>query len=354
MGDLVPYDARHVPRAFGLTNTGVICYFNALLQGLASCPSLVTTVIENHKLMGETATGRAFYSFMRAVQESATNPDFVVDGGHSSRVLAALVADVQRHRPRFQFGGGMESATEGLTLLLDMIEPPSAKAPLAEDGEARVCQTEAVASVGQQAHPVLSLFHLRLRDRVWCRSCQAAGEAHQGVVSHRVDRQYQYMYMHYDGCLNKAISTPEEFTTCLLKNLQFLEDFKCEDCRKAGRPEAPPKGQVFRLYEVRRIPSVLVIIFNQYTAHTQRYYPEEFTLDGATKDKKLRFRLVSQLEHSGSLHSGHYWARAVRRAESSTDATLQTHTLNDASVSPGRLGPAASVYTLLYHYVRTE
>ena len=43
---LQPYDAQYVPSGFKLRNTGVMCYFNSLLQGLIGCSSFNKTMLE--------------------------------------------------------------------------------------------------------------------------------------------------------------------------------------------------------------------------------------------------------------------------------------------------------------------
>lgn len=339
MGDLVPFDPGAVPPPFGQANTGAICYFNALLQALASCPSLVAAVAANPELLGKTLTGRALYNYMCAVREAASRSGFVVDATHSTRILAAMVADIRARRPGFVFGAGMESATEGLVFLLDMLEPPSEKAALMSE-EQLATEPETV-SEGQKNNPVYELFNMRIRNRLWCRSCQeAAGTPASGVISQRVDRLYQFNYMSYDA---HPIRTPGDFVSHFKQDIEQLLDYKCEGCRTRAPSGAP--SRVYRISELRRIPNIFVVTFNQYRTHIERYFPEEFELDGAS-GKKLKYRLVAQIEHAGSCAGGHYWTKALRKV----DGALVPYALNDASVGPAPLGPNANVYTLFYHY----
>jgi len=375
---LTAYNPALVPPPYGLMNTGVICYFNALLQGLASCPSLVERALENRELMARTKTGAAFYKYMEDVRRAAADPTFRVDDRHAMTLLGELVQELRTRRPGVQFGGGMESAMEGMVFLFEMMEPPSPPAAKPGDSEERISTVEAAATEGQKTHPVFQLFDMKVRDRVWCRVCQAAGEAHQGITSLRIDRQYQYYFFDYDNWrekeTGKPVSTPEEFRDLLLKNIQYLEDFKCEFCKKAGRPELPggqmcstcrrgdyahcqkegrrceeERTNILRVYDVRFVPTVLVILFNQYQEHKHRYFPEEFKIPGV-KGQSYKYKLVAQLEHSGSLHSGHYWARCIRNQ----DGELRPFALNDSGVGAAALGPAASVYALFYHYAGTD
>jgi hypothetical protein len=366
MADLIPFDEKGLPRPFGLNNTGVICHFNALLQGLATCTAFTQTVAANRDYMAKTPTGSALYNYVRAVQSSAADPTFQVDMSHSGRVLAALIGDLRHRRPRFQFGNGMESATEGLVLLLDMVEPPSEKASSVEEEGA-----DAAASEGQRTNPIARLFHIRIRDRVWCRACSkgslrsdldAPGAA--GIVSTRHDMLYQFNYFHYDLRKQQAEKdaaatgvpmqeSPKDFASGLLARLDPLIDYTCEQCTGAGRKTT--RDQVYRLYEMRRMPTILVVIFNQYVNHTKRYFPKRIRIEGVLAGGDLTYRQVAQIEHSGSLHGGHYWARGVRQSRALPVAgadppPASAHVLNDGTTAPNVLGPEASVYTVIYHF----
>lgn len=367
------YDDDYVPAGFALNNVGAICHFNALMQGLASCPSLVKSVIDNRDYMAKTATGGALYNFMRAVELSSKavrdGGDFIVDATHSLRVLQALIGDLCKRRPKTRFTTGMESATEGLVLLLDMVEHPSEVASAPED-ETAASTTDAAATVGQWDNPIARLFQMRIRDRVWCKLCAeddkakaaaetaASGTASEiavdspknppGVVSLRLDTMYQYNYFHFDT--TDKVTTPHAFASHLLKQVNALSGFKCEKCAAAGR-KVPAPRTAFRLYEMRLIPPILVVLFNQYQGHRQRYFPQRFRVEGANKGVWLRYRQVAQIEHSGNLHSGHYWTRGLRRVQTIVGPAVQPHLLNDSQVSPGQgLMPTPSVYTVIYHY----
>ena len=59
----------------------------------------------------------------------------------------------------------------------------------------------------------------------------------------------------------------------------------------------------------------------------------------------LKYRLVAQIEHSGGLEGGHYWARCLRGG-----GALQAFMLNDTGISPARFGPSAETYIVVYHF----
>lgn len=358
-----PFDPERVPPPFGLANTGAICHFNALLQGLAACPGFTDTVAANRAYMAQTQTGRALYNYARAVQAAspaAAAPGFEVDCSHSSRILQAMVADLQVRRPKTRFGFGMEGASEGLTLLMDMIEPASAPSRRDATGAAEPgVWHDAEASAGQGANPVANLFMMRVIDRVWCERCHAAGrrgpevpgDQRPGVVSYRVDVQYSYNFFQHSA----VVAAPHTFAQNLLAHHSEVEDYKCEVCARAGEasgagaPEGP--GRIFRSYRMARVPPVLPVVFNQYARPSQHYFPSSFQLKSSS-NTLLVYRVVAQLEHSGSAQGGHYWARALRSPQTRARGEPNVpHVLNDMSCSSiGSLGPNPAVYIVLYHY----
>ncbi len=344
-----PFDAAALPRPFGLNNTGVICHFNSLLQGLATCPAFISAVTGNVSYMSRTATGGALYNFARAVKESADREGFVVDPSHSERAIRALVGDLRRRRPNIGFGSGMESASEGLALLLDMCEPESGTST------ADAARADAVASAGQATNPVSAVFMQRTVVQTWCEQCHRRGRrgpdvparCKPGVVAYRRDISYQRHFFNH----TPDLKTPAGFARALVSTVDALQDYKCEACEAAG--DDPKKGQVYRSYRMMRAPPVLQVVFNQYAGHTWHYFPHLFRLRSGAGGHFV-YRAVAQVEHSGTLSGGHYWAKALRRAP---PGGLAKYTLNDSMFSPAgpqAIAPSAQTYMVFYHFDREE
>lgn len=98
---VVKLEISRIPRAYGLTNTGVICYFNALLQSLHTCTSIHSQL---HLLDDGNDIHREFKKFMQGACNNV-----------------ALLQALCRKYPKF--GHGQESAREALSLLLDEMPP---------------------------------------------------------------------------------------------------------------------------------------------------------------------------------------------------------------------------------------
>lgn len=326
------YDPGFVPQRFGLNNTGVICHLNSLLQGIVGCSAVVRAAAANRDYLGKTATGRAFYDFIwEAVPASrlAGSGPFTAGVALENRspgVLHALVADLRARRPHFRYGPSQESASEGLVLLLDMIDDPSP-----EPVGVGVDEKTGAETLVYEENPIARLFYHRYQAVVYCKDCKKS-------VSEEPDVAVQFNLFHFDG-LKKKPRTPAEFGEMLRSQVSFLEDYRCEECGK--------KAGGFRHYLLRMVPEVLVTLFNLYRdrrAQTIRYVPTRIPFPGL-RGTQLIYRQVAQVEHFGSCAGGHYIARGLR-------ADGQVYRLDDSSAVLSVFGPSPDVYMVFYHSER--
>lgn len=326
------YDPARALRPFGLRNTGVICYFNALLQAVGACTQAVAAA--RAPADGpRTRTGAALAAFFAAAEGGAA-PD-------GAAVLAALAADLAARRPGVRFGAGMESASEALVHLLDMAEPePAQGAPacaVAADAESPVAVRAAESS------PLTATFQHRYRGETWCMACRR-------LAARSVDNGVQVALFGCPGAgglsgvgAPLAACPPRDaasFAAAVLGSVSPVEDYRCEACGV--------RGPVLRRLKLAYAPPVVVCLFNVYGVgaggrplpRVAHYFPPEFELPGADA-RPMTYRLVAQVEHAGSLSGGHYWARALR-----ADGV---YALNDSSASkvPG-FSPSPETYLVFY------
>jgi hypothetical protein len=310
------YDAAWAPGPFGLRNTGVICHFNALLQAIAACTAVLRAALGAREYLGRTATGRAFYDFALAAAPAAARPPGCAPFGGaaplesmSAALLRALVGDLRSRRPGFRYGPGQESASEGLVLLLDMLDDPRAAA-------------------GEE-NPVARLFYHRSLASVYCRACRKA-------ASEATDVAVQFNLFHYDDAVAAGLDAagPEAFGDLLRSYAAPLDDYRCEACGARG-------GGV-RHDQLRMVPEVLVVAFNLYGRRRLRPFPPRVVFPGAAGGR-LEYRQVAQVEQTGSLAGGHYTARALR-------AGGAVYAMNDAAFAPAAFGASPNVYLVFYHH----
>jgi ubiquitin C-terminal hydrolase len=313
---LVPLCPSSLPKPFGLNNTGVICYINSLLQALASCTSFTDAILQNPKYYARTGTGSALLSFLRAARPAASvrgTPDVT---SHSSRVLQALTADVRARRPRDRsFGGGQESASEGLAFLLEMILPP-------ED-----------LIYESPAH--LVLYH---RQRYWtkCETCQKLWP--NGQQDHHT----------FPLVTVRPPTNATDFVNDLVLELSEIDPaapYKCADCVGAGRPPQPATRET----HLTLVPEVFICQLTSAYVNNRAtpWFPPTITFDGSN-GRKLKYEVVATVDHVGRLTGGHYTARVLR----SKGAGVEVYRTNDSSVQPGAaFAPDKTSYLVFYHAV---
>ena len=331
-----PLHPAWVPRPFGLVNIGSCCYFNAIMQAFLSAPAAVSAVLGNSALMSTTRTGRALYAFVSSAMSAGSAGTSRTP--ETSTLLSALKSDLKIRRPRTPFANGQESASEGLVLLLEMLEPPerdSMESDSAESSSAAVplCLT----------NPVAEVFYHRTRSSVFCGRCRRE-------VSSLADAGVALQMFHLEG-YGRALDGPGEFEATVRRTFDTIEGYKCPDCGRVDEPS-------LRYTALRLAPEVLVLAFNSYGAlsgqtNSTRWLPEAFGLSRGDAEP-LCYRLVASVDHAGSLGGGHYWTRGLRQSK---DGALTPCRLNDSSVSPAgtRLGGICpNTYLAFYHHFKTK
>jgi hypothetical protein len=339
------YDGNCVPAAFGLHNTGAICYLNAFLQVLAGCPAFSRGVLRNAGYLRGSATGAAMVGYVSAYLADggrAAQPPAPGIEAQSAAVLRALVDDLAARRPHVHFGGGQESASEALVHILDMMEPP--RAPRGPS-----------LAVESAESPITGLFLHRYSCGLHCRGCKNI------VSAATLDHAVSFNLFHIDQ-MRDPPATAADFAKALCQQDSTTEGFRCPECPCPGCGARPVDGacpscktqahpvDAVRRYTLTMVPEIIFCTFNLYVeyggARRPRYFPDrlEFPTHGGGR---LLYRLVGQIEHSGSLSGGHYWARGLR-------ADGRVAVLNDASVATGAFGPSPDTYIIAYNYVERQ
>lgn len=316
------YEPKFIPKPFGLNNTGAICYFNGFLQAIAGCTSFTKAVIKNEELMKRTLTGNAMIKFVKAYTGNQSDIELL-----SSTVLHALVLDLSVRRPHVHFGGGQESASEALIHLLEMMEP-----------------TEGSGS------PITNLFLHRFQDKVHCRICK-------NIVSTTTDLAVNFNLFHIDTMQSKP-QNEEEFSKAMRFQSSITEDYHCPVCPCVNCGIAAVDGKcpncgsksiaatAIRIYNLTMIPEIIFCMFNVYGVRTSRYFPDQIKFP-AVDGGELVYSVVGQVEHSGNIFGGHYWARGLRADGEKNSVFL----INDIHVSPSSFTPTPNTYIVVYNFI---
>lgn len=205
-----------------------------------------------------------------------------VDNIISSKILSSL------HNIKPNFGNGQESASEAFILLIDAINNDQ----------------------------LTSLFLNRFRCFTKCNSCN-------NISDEKKDHSIIINLFHIDNL------TPEN----ILKYTNDIPDYKCERCKNVG---------AIRYYRLTMLSEIIVVCFNVYFTKKKYNFPDILTFPG--KEKNLNYKLISQIEHIGSLNGGHYWSRVLRKNN-------KCYICNDHSISESVLTPTNNTYIVMYHII---
>lgn len=292
---------------FGLNNTGAICYFNSLLQAILSCQSIYNTVqdITIDSDLNKTLTGRTFVQTVRTAMGNNAGEC----AASSSKLLSALIADLEEKIGKTNFGKMQESASEGFVWLLDMMENPESK-----------------------VHPITKLFRHRYEIEYYCQNCK-------DIVSVQEDSGISINLFFYDEW-HKPISDAATFADAIRVHLSYTDKgYKCPKCKRVVNG--------IRRYTLTRTPEIMVCLFNQYVDKKLRYFPTAFKIPDQNNSAHV-YQLVAQVEHSGNLGGGHYVCKATRKAGTTTAPFL----FNDTGVTEiPKLEPTAGTYMIFYQKI---
>jgi ubiquitin C-terminal hydrolase len=227
--------------------------------------------------------------------------------------LRALKSDLKERRPNIKFGNGQESAHEVFILLLDMMEPVSS--------DTEYCPL--LSSIGS---PITKLFLHKCEWDLFCSGCKKS-------ISKKVD--YGVIFdMHHIDWYSGEKNTPGSFSKLIKQHISQVDGSVCPHCSGT---------EICRIYNLKRIPEIVFCSFNVYYQQNRqvRYFPPYLEFNTFKSEGVYTFKLVSQIEHSGTLNGGHYWAKCLRNNG--------VYELNDMCISPTTFQSTPHTYIVVYH-----
>ena len=111
-------------------------------------------------------------------------------------------------------------------------------------------------------------------------------------------------------------------------------------------PNCDIKGNQIKMAKLAMVPEVIVLLFKKYQKIGSKSvavkkdinFPHELQFNNG----KMKYKIVSQCEHSGGINGGHYWALSKRR----NNITY----LNDTSCTNTEdFASSSSTYMVFYH-----
>lgn len=171
---MIKFNHNDLPNKFELYNTGSICYFNSLIQVLATCTSIQSIHFED-----KNEIEIIFHKFIDSVKNNNIDPLI------SSKMLFFL------HKEIPTFGRGQESVSELFVLLINKINNKK----------------------------LTELFVHRFRSRIICNNCKYISEE---------KKEYSTIFTMFHINNN-------EINENSIKNYNVvINDYKCEKCNSYG------------------------------------------------------------------------------------------------------------------------
>ncbi len=284
------YNNEYVVRPFGLQNTGVICYFNSMLQCFLSCTSVIETFSKNTDLQQRNSLCAEVWKLIKATRNTDTDIS-----RFSCTIWTELIKRLKQTK-KFSgtFGLGQEDSHEGFLIFLDALD-----------------STE-----------IEQLFEHRYRHIINCGKCGHKQKI-PGDESVFIEFSREEINNYGGDIENMIISqTPE-----------IDNDYKCSKCSQ--------KGDKKKTSRLSMTPEVLIVLLKKYHGKWSVDAPMELNIPNSGSDP-FKYKLVALSEHAGTTTSGHYWTNAVRDGG-------KIWNLNDMNIGPGSLKSTITTYMLWYH-----
>jgi ubiquitin C-terminal hydrolase len=324
---LIPYNDKMTLSPFGFNNLGSTCYFNAMLQSILSCTSFTQDLIQNKESVeydNNPVTKRLIELIelalslkeLKSQNVDTTEKQSIVKqtlGKYSPGVWKEMVMFLcKKNKTQLRdFMVGQQCAREGFHCLMDSME---------------------------HFDSIQNIFLHRYKNAIYCFDCEkwvsnvesmySLFEVQSDLKTEQLDR-----FKKYDN------DDSPDMNKFLAKQTGYVDKFYiCPKCKK--------DGEKYNTSCLVMVPEVLVVLSKKYVTdqklnvHTNFPMKLEFNGSGG---KPLNYEAVSQIEHTGDLNGGHYWAISRRNDG--------WYTLNDNNVYKSEFSPTKNTYIVFYHLV---
>jgi len=300
------YDSTLVVPPSGFINLGAICWWNSLTQTLFRLPAFNRAMLgAREHLINKNKLGHTYIAIIENLL--SPTPSTLKREELSIHLLRAFASEASTRNKQVNIQG-QQSPAWGLNDFLDLI------------------------NVDDVSH----VFNNKYERSVFCKQCHKR-------VSFNEDRSiFIQMYS-----IN-PMRTKKDFEDYIRNHMTHLDKYTCDICKTTYT-------NITRLESLCMLREVIVIVFDKIQS-VERWFPD--TLDFmSTSDKYLKYKLVSQIEHSGSWDvrtggGGHYWAQVFTPTNANDTTTFISY--NDTSVSSGQYSPSNTTHMIVYHLMAHE
>jgi len=299
---LLRYNSQWIPEVFAMRNSGVLCYLNSLVQALLCLPAFNKFLVDSELEFSadDNQLGLLLLTlFKETVRASQDSPRSLL-----RESIDPILRELLRRRKEHALAGSLsigsqEDAQEGYQLLLNSII-----------GDLEEFNT------GSNSNELESKFHIRHDTIITCKNCRVkkvskislgGGGRERGMPSEI------FIDIPYRDVLHGYIDSQEKMQDYVNSHSSFPPDYRCENC---GVVNTNDEHMVLKSYVLRRLSSVIVLVFKNYPSYKNgkkvlHYFPSG--LEFKSETGSLLYQVVAKIEHSGSERGGHYIATGQRK-----------------------------------------
>ena len=323
---LSDYNKDLIPPPVGRNNPGVYCFFNALMTVLHSCPIFIDRMIKASKRPDSHGFCRSFTQEYDAVKEFQPR-EIIKSSNLITHLMNGLKNNDATKDTNYYKHIQQSDPVEGLELMLTMLEKTNPE--------------------------IMDIFQYRYARSIKCLKCR------QICLNIRYKERIHRMFKIHP-IENKNATDEEIFTSNLELYVDQINDISCPICngwKKTAEDEDNEdrdtknaiKTSGITKDRLSVIPEIIGIQINhRFDMTTKRdfkknqYFPMKLKFKKAGEDSYLYYKLVGQIEQSGSATGGHYWARCLRNDE--------VYMINDQIVKKSKFEHTPQTCFVIYHH----
>lgn len=257
-----------------LHNTGVLCYFNSLLQNLLSLDLFVK------KIKNLEPKNKIIIEFQKIISEIEKGE---TDLFNACPLLNALTETIKEKGRHFSFGQGQQDSEELFTLIIDLIDDKEMESYFAHKYEVNICCYKCQKITAKREEEIQFRF-------------MYTSTTVQGDVRNNIDDELQ-----------------KNFQKNVLKPAENIKDYKCDICNTTGN--------CVIVRRLLRSPPIMVFMLNKQFIKINVYFPQKLEFPGI--NNIVNYQLNGVIDHFGTRFGGHYICRVKKND--------QVYLFNDAS-----------------------
>lgn len=323
---LADYNVSVIPPPIGRANPGVYCFFNSLMSILYSCPIFIEKMLEAVKNEKSHGFCKSFVQEYNIVKEFKPY-EVITKSNLINHLMNGLKNSEETKDADYHKSIQESDPIEGLDLMLNMLKKTNPE--------------------------IYNIFNYRYRRIFTCDKCEQI--CHTKPIRELTHRMFKIHPV--DGGTNEEI-----FTYNLECYKSTFDDYACPICNgwktsasDSDDTEHDTKNAIrtsgLTEDQLSIIPEVIGIQINhtwnsQANTNVQKnqYFPMKLKFKKAKSSSYLHYKLIGQIEQSGTSRGGHYWARCLRNDG--------VYMINDSSVKKSKFEcTPKTCYVMYHHYI---